>query len=81
VKRNITLAIDKQLPKRARACAAQRGSSVGAMPAGELRAMVERETAYERAVAGAWAPLESPLALGGARTWNREDLHDRKGLR
>ena len=81
MKQNITLAIDKQLLKRARACAAQRGSSVSAMLADELRAMVERETAYERAMAGALALLESPLALGGARTWNREDLYDRKGLR
>ena len=81
MKQNITLAIDKQLLKRARAYAAQRGSSVSAMLADELRGMVERETAYERAKAGALALLESPWALGGVRTWNREELYDRKGLR
>jgi hypothetical protein len=43
--------------------------------------MVERETEYERAMAGALALFESGLARGGARTWNREDLYDRKGLR
>jgi hypothetical protein len=82
MKQNITLAIDKQLLKRARAFAAQRGTSVSAMLAEELRTMVERETAYERAMAGALALLESPWDLGGgARTWTREDLYDRKGLR
>ena len=81
MKRNITLAIDKQLLKRARACAPQRGSSVSSMLADGLRAMVERETAYEHAKAGALALLESLWALGGARSGNREDLHDRKGLR
>ena len=81
MKQNITLAIDKELLQRARACAAQRGSSVSAMLADELRAMVERETEYERAMAGALATFESGLADGGARTWKREDLYDRKGLR
>jgi hypothetical protein len=81
MKQNITLAIDKQLLKRARAIAAQRGSSVSAMLADELRTMVERETAYERAMAGALEMFESGLALGCAATWNREDLYDRKGLR
>ena len=39
MKQNITLAIDKQLLKRARAFAAGRGSSVSSMLADELRAM------------------------------------------
>ncbi|MCX6636249.1 MAG: hypothetical protein NT090_14390, partial [Acidobacteria bacterium] len=47
-------------------CDAGRGSSVSAMLAGEPRAMAERETAYERAMAGALALLESPRDLGGA---------------
>ncbi len=81
MKQNITLAIDKELLKRARVCAAQRGSSVSAMLAEELRTMVEREMAYERAMAGALALMESGLALGCAAKWNREDLYDRKGLR
>ena len=82
MKQNITLSIDKQLLKRARACAAQRGTSVSAMMAEELRTMVERDMAYERAMAGALALLKAPWDLGGGkRTWTREDLYDRKGLR
>ena len=81
MKQNITLSIDKQLLKQARVCAAQRGTSVSAMLAEELRTMVERDVAYERAMAGALEMLKTPLALGCAHTWNREDLYDRKGLR
>ena len=81
MKQNITLSIDKQLLKQARVCAAQRGTSVSAMMAEELRTMVEREMAYERAMAGALALMESGLANGCAANWNREDLYDRKGLR
>lgn len=81
MKQNITLAIDKQLLKRARAFAAQRGTSISSMLASELRQMVGREEAYERAKARALAQLDSPFHLGGAGIANREALHDRKGLR
>jgi len=78
---NITLALDKQLLKRARAFAAQQGTSVSAMLAGELRKLIEREAAYEQAKARALAQLSSPFRLGGAKMTNREALHDRQHLR
>jgi len=81
VKQNITLAIDKQVLKRARAFAAQRGTSVSSMLAAELRDIVERETAYEQAKAKALALLDSPFHLGGGAVPAREKLHDRKNLR
>ena len=81
MKQNITLSIDKRLLKRARAFAAQRGSSISAMLAAELEGLVERDAAYERAMARALAQLDAPFHLGGGRVTNREALHDREGLR
>ncbi len=81
MKQNITLALDKDLLKRARAFAAQRGISVSSMLAAELRKMVEKETAYEQAKAKALAQLKCPFRLGGARPADRESLHDRQSLR
>jgi hypothetical protein len=81
MKQNITLAIDKQLLKRARTFAAQRRTSVSAMLASELQNIVARETEYEQAKAKALAQLSSPFRLGGGKMANREALHDRQDLR
>jgi hypothetical protein len=81
VKQNITLAIDKQLLKRARAFAAQRGTSISAMLADELQKSVARETAYQQAKGRALAQLSAPFRLGGAKMPAREALHDRQNLR
>lgn len=81
MKQNITLALDKQVLKRARAFAAQRGTSVSAMLADELRRMVEEEAQYEQAKVKALAHLNSPFRLGGEKMADRESLHDRQGLR
>ena len=81
MKQNITLALDKQLLGKARALAAQRGTSVSALLADELRRMVEEETSYEQAKAKALAHLKSPFPHGGGKLPDRESLHDRAGLR
>lgn len=81
MKQNITLAIDKPLLKRARAIAAQRGTSVSALLAQELGRLVDREAAYAQARTKALAHLEKPLHLGGTGIANREALHDRQNLR
>ena len=80
-KQNITLALDRDLFKRARAWAAQRGTSVSAMLADELQKIVARENAWEQAKVRALALLDSPFRLGGAKPASREDLHYRQGLR
>jgi hypothetical protein len=81
MKQNITLALDKQVLKKARSFAARRGTSVSAMLAGELRKIVAEEMQYEQAKTKALAQLSSPFRLGGAKVANREALHDRQGLR
>ncbi len=81
MKQNITLAIDKQLLKSARAVAAQRRTSVSGMLADELRKIVASEMAYQQARAKALAQLSAPFRLGGGKMASREALHDRKNLR
>jgi hypothetical protein len=81
MKQNITLTIEQSLLKRARAVAAQRGTSVSGLLAGELEKLVDRQAAYTQAKAKALAHLENPFHLGGGGIPNREDLHDRKSLR
>ncbi|MGO8787208.1 MAG: DUF6364 family protein [Terriglobia bacterium] len=81
MKQNITLAIDKPLLKRAKALAAQRGTSISGLLGQELARLVDREAAYTEAKINALAHLENPYHLGGTGIRNREALHDRQGLR
>lgn len=81
MKQNITLAIDRQLLKTARSLAAQRGTSISALLADELRRIVTHEEAYAQAKTKALAQLASPYHLGGRGIPDREALHDRQGLR
>ena len=81
MKQNITLAVDKRLLQRARGFAAQRGVSVSALLAGELKRLVADDEEYDRAKTQALARLKQPFHLGGARIRNREALHDRQRLR
>lgn len=81
MKRNITLAIEKPLLKRARAIAAQRGTSISGLLAQELTKVVEREAAYAQARNQALAYLKKPFHLGGNGIAHRETLHDRQSIR
>ena len=81
MKQNITLAIEKPILRRARAIAAQRGTSISRLLAQELEGLADREAAYAQARTKALAHLEKPLPLGGAGIRNREALHDRQNLR
>ena len=81
MKQNITVAIDKQLLKRARAVAAQRQTSISAMLADELKKMVANDTEFNRARTKALVQLNSPFALSGEKMAPRDSLHDRHGLR
>jgi len=78
MKQNITLAIDKPLLKRARAIAAQRGTSISALLAEELGRLVDPEAAYVQARTKALAYLENPFHLDGSGVPSREALHDRQ---
>ena len=79
VKQRITLAIDPQLLKRARALAAQQDGSIGGL-VDVLEKLVKGEQ-YQQAKARALARLGSGFHLGGGKMPIREELHDRQGLR
>jgi hypothetical protein len=59
----------------------KRHSSISRLLADELRKIARRETAYAQARASAFSRLDSPFRLGGRGIPNRQELHDRKGLR
>lgn len=80
-KRNITVAIEPALLKRARAIAARRGLSISALLASELRTLVEDEASYESARRRATALLDEGLQLGGAGINHRASLHERSRVR
>lgn len=79
-KRNITVAIEPALLKKARAIAARRGRSVSALLADELRELVAEDGQYTAARKRALALFSTPLSLGGTPL-HREELHERRRLR
>lgn len=80
-KHNITVAIDRDLLKRARGVAAKRGCSVSALLAGELQQLVTTEQEYEAAMRRARALMSTGLPLGGAKLVDRDAIHERRRLR
>jgi len=79
-KHNITVAIEADLLKRARAVASRRGRSVSALLADELRDLVNEDANYSAAKKRAISLFSSPLALGG-KPLGREATHERGRLR
>jgi len=81
MQRNITLALDDDLIRKARLLAARRNRSVSALLREELVRLVTADEAYETAKQAALARLERGTHLGGGSLPAREDLHDRAHLR
>jgi hypothetical protein len=73
---NLTIQLDQDVIRRARVVAAKRGTSVSALVAQELAALVERDAQYEAARSRAEALLAGAVPRGG-RTWRRDELHER----
>jgi hypothetical protein len=78
-KRNITVAIEPALLKKARAIAARKGLTMSALLAAELRNIVAEDAQYAAAQKRAVALFASPLSLGGT-SLTREELHERRRL-
>jgi hypothetical protein len=77
---NLTLQLDADVIRRARIVAAKRGTSVSALAATQLLALVDEDERAELARERAQAILRKASPRGG-RTWTRDELHDREGLR
>lgn len=78
-KQNITLALPKNVLKRVKVLAAERGTSVSALMERLLKQHLARHEGFEQARQRQTALLAEGLDLGtkGKRNWTREDLHER----
>jgi len=75
-KTNLTLQLDAEVIRRARIVAAKQGTSVSALVARELDALVDRDARYEEALQRA-RELLATAATRGRRSWRRDELHER----
>ncbi len=73
-KSNLTLQLDSNVIQRAKVVAARRGTSVSALVAQELDAIVARDDRYEAARRRALEVLAAATP-GGGRSWTRDDLY------
>ena len=73
-KTNLTLHLDAEVVRRARVVAAKRGTSVSALVALELDALVARDERYEAAARRALDLLADP-SRGVGGIWTRDDLY------
>lgn len=76
MKQNITLAMEVEVLKSARVLAAQQGTSVSRLLAGELERLVNDDQQHHRAKQQALAALDRGFHLGGGRI-DRNALHER----
>lgn len=73
-KTNLTLQLETDVIRRARVVAAKRGTSVSALVARELTALVAREDRYEDARRRAVELMAAAKPRGG-RAWTRDDIY------
>ena len=76
MKQNITIALDRDLLRKARILAAERGTSVNRLLADELARLVIDAERYEKAKVQALNYLDRGLYLGG-KPAPRDSLHER----
>lgn len=77
---NVTLALSEDLLRRARHLAVERGLSLSALLAEELRRLVENDERYEVARHRALARMGKGVLKGLSRQidWTRDELHERR---
>jgi plasmid stability protein len=79
---NLTITIDERLLKQARIRALEDGTSVNALLRAYLERYVGSGQAGEALAGFARLARRSTATSGpGGRTWTRDELHDRTGLR
>jgi hypothetical protein len=77
MKTNVTLKIEADLLKEARVLAAEEGTSVSAMLAGQLEKIVLHRRGYQQAKMRALARLKRGFNLGWKPPRSRDELHER----
>ena len=76
-KQNLTVSLPKMTVQKVKALAAQRSTSVSALVAEKIEALVGEDEAYERAKRDALALMEQGFPLGGKIRATRDELHER----
>ncbi|CAN5851712.1 hypothetical protein BH23CHL8_BH23CHL8_10550 [soil metagenome] len=76
-KSNLTLQLDAEVIRRAKVVAAKRGTSVSALVARELDALVARDERYEDARRRALDLMVATRPRGG-RSWTRDDIYSER---
>ena len=79
ITQNVTLAIPKDLLRKAKILAVQKNTSLSGLLTQMLAELVSRQEGYEQARRSSLAMLKNGLDLGtqGNITWKREELHER----
>jgi len=77
MKTNVTLKLDGDLLREARVLAAEEGTSISAMLAERIEALVRERRGFDRARRRAIARLRHAPALGWQRPGSRDELHER----
>jgi plasmid stability protein len=73
-KTNLTLQLDEDVIRRAKVVAAKRGTSVSALVARELDALVAEDERYEAAQQRALELMANAKPMGGGN-WTRDDIY------
>lgn len=76
-RQNLTVSLSTQTIHKAKVLAAKRSTSISALIAEQVEALVHAEDEYARAAASAIARIERGLHLGGGPMVSRDELHER----
>jgi hypothetical protein len=77
MKTNVTLKLDAELLRDARVLAAEQGTSVSALLAAQLEALVRDRRAFDAAQRRALARLRTGMELEWTPPRSRDELHER----
>jgi hypothetical protein len=77
MKTNVTLKLDADLLREARILAAEEGTSISAMLADRVEALVRERRAFDRARRRSLRRLRHAPDLGWTRPASRDELHER----
>jgi hypothetical protein len=77
MKTNVTLKLDADLLREARILAAEEGTSISAMLAGRVEALVREHRGFDKARRRALGRLRHAPTLDWRRPASRDELHER----
>ena len=76
-KQNVTISVSRDIVRKARMLAAKRSTSISALLAQQIEAMIREEEAWDSSERSALAMLEDGFHLGGQAPASRDELHER----